>query len=108
MTQVRCDGLTVNFRPILRLIVVASASRAPPMTIQTGNSGVSVSWARLVVWRRKCENAAPADEISGTTRPFRMTRAQHSRVAVNTASIAALIFNGRTEPLGARSVGCHP
>jgi hypothetical protein len=114
MTQVRCDGLTVNFRPILRLIVVASASRAPPMTIQTESSGVFsiLGVARPSAARRLApkvrKRGAREDEVSGTTRPFRMTRAQHSRIAVNTASMAALIFNGRTEPLGARSVGLSP
>lgn len=114
MTQVRCDGLTVKFRPILRLIVVASATRAPPMTIQTGNSGPFsiLGVARPSAARRLApkvrKRGAREDEVSGTTRPFCMTRAQHSRIAVNTASMAALIFNRRTEPLGARSVGLSP
>jgi hypothetical protein len=100
MTRVRCDGLTVNFRPILRLIVVASASRAPPMTIQTGSSGVFsiLGVARSSAARRLApsvrKRGAREDEVSGTTRPFCMTRAQHSRIAVNTASMAALIFLG--------------
>lgn len=84
------------------------------MTIQTESSGVFsiVGVARPSAARRLApkvrKRGAREDEVSGTTRPFRMTRAQHSRIEVNTASMAALIFNGRTEPLGARSVGLSP
>src|ERR1035437_735718 len=39
---------------------------------------------------RKCR--VPGQDVSGMAPPSRMTRAQHSRIAVNASSIAALIF----------------
>jgi hypothetical protein len=76
------------------------------MTISTVSVGIFERFGRgseiggaVCAASQKRKNAAPGgQDVSGMAPSFRMTRAQHSRIAVNASSIAALIFKNTCRP----------